>query len=533
MARKSLKPVMEKIEGSFLDVTLPEFDWVKIELTHNKTNWVDAKTNSVERVEDNFNIVINLSEKMFSEDKDLSLKIKDICHLSFAPYYWREKSYRYYTSDRTGTTEEKKEILSNLINLLKGYEVEKKNQFDDSSQTFKEDAKNRLSLESTDLLMKFHEPTQRFVVLAKDFLGSEKFALLRKCSEYSSQLCEPFSNPEQNLNKFLITTDFFAEDLPNKKLEKKTYFFINPSFYEEIKHHFSFEQKKQNEFIEKQKQVTKENDLSQYNVEAENVFGLKIKFVEEHQCFEFYGKGYFESQGYNGHYPSRSLLGLWALNFIYAKDKVEPHSNNVYEMILDKDKIELEEVKGGTKKEKNIRIPATEWPKIKQIKENFEAENALWGRPEKSIKISHCDFSDMGIFEQYPAVYMDNKGKCYLTYGSRRMGMFTAIGESVMEDVFTPAEPDGKKKRKSNFSQTLKSIPISFEEAKFFMNEHPFSEQIKKGTINLNARIHGPTDNFNMSYEEKMRVFDTVYLHAEIHSQSEKEDKPKAKRMKI
>lgn len=540
MAKKSLKPITEKIEGSFLDIHVPKFDWLKVELTHNKVNWIDPKTDDVERVEDNFNIVINLSEKVFSEDKDLSGKIKDICSLSFAPYYWREKSYRYYTSERTGSLEEKKNILNNLLTLLTGYEVEKKNQFDESSQVFKEDAQNRIKLESVDLLMKFHEPTQRFVVLAKDFLGSEKFSLLRKCAEYSSQLALPGEVP--TANKFLITTDFFAEDLPNKKLEKKTYFFINPSFYEEIKHNFNYEAKQQQEFLEKQKEVSQEKDLSQYNIENENVFGLKIKFIEDHQCFEFYGKGYFENQGFNGRFSPRGLLPLWALNFIYSKDKSE-NTYLVNEMIVDKEKIELQEVKGGTKREKNIRIPASEWEKVKLIKENFEKEMALWSRPEKTIKISHCDFSNLNIFERFPAVYFDSKGKSYLSYGSRRTGMFRAIGQSFNpgnsllyeDDLNASIEPEGKKKRDVKFSISLKTIPISFDEAKFYMNEHPFSEYIMSGTLDLNSRIHGPVDNFNMSHEEKKKVFETIYLYSEIQSQAEKngQDKPKPKKIKI
>jgi hypothetical protein len=542
MARKSLKPVAEKLEGSFLDVEVPELDWIKVDLIHNRTKWVDSKTENVEKIEENFNIVINLSEKVLSEDKELSTKIKEICHLSFPPYYWREKSYRFYTTDRTGSLEEKKEILTNLFQLLSKYELDKKSQFEVSSEVFKEDAKNKVTMESVDLLMKFHEPTKRFVVLAKDFLGPEKFALLRKCSEYSTQLSPPSEIVTDN--KFLITTDFFAEELPGKKLDKKTYFFINPSYYEEIKHHFNLEASRQKEFVEKQKRITQENNLSQYNIEIDNPFGLKIKFVEENQCFEFYGKGYFENQGYGDYAPApRTLLGIWALNFIYSKDKVDPTSYTIEEMFVDKDKIELEQVQGGTKREKNVRIPASEWPKIKEIKENFEKEMAIWGREEKSIKITHCDFNGPEIFSSYPAIYFDSKGKAFLAYGSRRTGSFKAIGQSSINDpIFDqtfshPAtEQEGtKKKRESKFSQNLKTIPISFEEAKFFMNEHPFAENIQRGTFELNAVIHSPTNPDIMNFEEKKKVFDTVYLHAEIHAQAEKDglNKPKVRRIKI
>jgi hypothetical protein len=547
MARKSLKPVPEKIEGSFLDIIVPDFEWVKVELTHNRVNWVDSKTEATEKVEDNFNIVFSLGQKVFAEDKALSSKIKDICRLSFPPYHWREKSYRFYTTDRTGTIDDKKEILNNLLNTLKEYENNKKDQFDESSEIFKEDAKNKIQLESTDLLMKFHEPTQRFIVLAKDFLGAEKFAMLRKCSEYNSQLFSPESVSVENINKFVITTDFFAENLPNKKLEKKTYFFINPSYYEEIKNHFILEDKIQKEFVEKQKRVSEQNDLSEHNIEVDNVFGLKVKFNQDYQCFEFYGKGYFENQDFEGRVAPRKALGLWALNFIYSEDI--PENTNLIdlnipdEMIVSKKKIELDEVKGGSKREKNIRIPASEWPKIKLIKENFEKEMAIWGREEKAIKITHCEFASLGIFERYPAVYFDPKGKCFLAFGCRRTGNFNVIGQSFgtdeLDQILYSSDivktETGKKKREAKFSQTMKSIPITFDEAKYFMNEHPFADYIKRGTIDLNSRIHAPADQVIINHEERQQVFDTVYMHAELYSQTEKNtpSRTKEKRMKL
>jgi hypothetical protein len=548
MVRKSLKPVPEKIEGTFLDIEVPKFDWIKVDLTHNKINWINSKTDAIEKVEDNYNIVINLSQNMFNEDKELSSKIKEACRLNFAPYHWREKSYRFYTTDRTGSLDDKKTILNNLLSILQDYEISKKDQIDEATEIFKQDAKNKIKLESTDLLMKFHEPTERFVVLAKDFLGSEKFALLRKCSEYNSQLFSPESEFVSEENKFVITTNFFADDLPNKKLDKKTYFFINPAHYEEIKNHFILEEKLHQEFVEKQKRVSEENDLSEHNVEIDNVFGLKIKFNKENQCFEFYGKGYFENQDFDGRVAPRKLLGLWALNFIYSQEKQndEDSYTTPYEMIVDKHKIELDQVKGGTKREKNIRIPASEWPKIKLIKENFEKEMQIWGREEKAIKITHCEFSSMGIFDKYPAVYFDSKGKCYLAFGCRRTGMFKAIGESFGDnfapdilDTIYPSEntttENGKKKRESKFSQTIKTIPISFEEATYFMEKHPFAEQIKRGSIDLNAVIHGKNDRYNLDVPEKLNTFNTVHMHAELYSQTEKNahTKVKEKRMKL
>src|SRR5579875_2869216 len=154
----------------------------------------------------------------------------------------------------------------------------------------------------------------------------------------------------------------------------------------------------------------------------------------------------------------------------------------------------------------------------------------------------------MGIFDRYPAIYFDAKGKCYLAFGCRRTGMFKAIGESFGDnfapdilDTLYPSEKmnventeNGKKKRESKFSQTIKTIPISFEEATYFMEKHPFAEQIKRGSIDLNAVIHGQHDRYNLDAPEKLETFNTVHMHAELYSQTEKNSQTKKeKRMKL
>lgn len=543
MARKTLRAVQEQIENKFLDIEVPELDWVKVNLIETKTTWIDNKTEAVEKVENNFNVTIYVGERLNSEDKELSKKVQEICHLNFPPYYWKEKAYRFYTTERTGNEELKKEILTNLLTNFKEYEKDKKNQFEESNKVFEEDAKNKIKLDSVDLLMKFHEETNRFVVLAKDFIGPEKYALLRRASEYSGNLVHPdFIGPE-NINKYALTTEFFKEDMPNKKLEKKTYFFINPSMYENVKLHFGLEKKAAAEFLESQKKISQQHDLSQYDLEVDNVFDLKIKFVPENQCFEFYGKGYFDSVGFNGMRSQRGLLAMWALNFIYSEDKLDVNTYAADDIIVDgKDKIHLETVKGGSKKEKNVRIPASEWQKVAKIKENFEEVNKFWSRPEKSIKITHCDFSSLNLLDRFPAVFFDKKGESYLAFSSRRMGVFKALGQNsinqndFMDDVeMIHINEDGteKKKRDVKFSQTLKTIPISFKEATYFMEEHPFSDFIKRGTVELNTKVWGPENQFGLSKEEKDQVFNTILLHAEIYDQTKGTDKPKAKKFKL
>lgn len=546
--RPILRGDKETIEGSFLDVVVPKFDWIKVNLTHNLTKWVESKTEILDRVDHDYSISINLSDKVPNEDRELSKAIQEACKMNFSIYRWRDKQYYYYTTSYTGTTEDKKSVLQNLFGLLEDYELKKTAKLNESAKVFEEDKNKNLKCESADMVMKFHEPTQRFVVLAKAFLGGEKFNFLRNHSEYWGKLVAPEAVPPDNINERLISSDFFAEDVSVKKIDGKAYFIVSPGCYDDIRVHFNLEEKKKQEFIETQKQVSSEHDLSQYNVTEDNVFGLKIKFVPEIQCFEFYGKGYEESSSYYGRAAPRTLLALWALNFIYAKDKVEGEFKYPeHEMMVDKDKIEFEVVPGGSKREKNTRVPASEWEKMRLIKENFEKENQFWSRPEKSIKITHCELSGLNVFSRYPAVYFDKKGECYLCFGMKRTGNFKAIGENglygnslpplddyLIEDSEVSSEPQ-KKKREAKFSQTIKAIPISFVEANYYLNEHPFSEYIKRGSLILNARVHGDVNKMVMGQEEIQETYDTVYLFAKIYNETKQSDnvKPKAKRLKL
>lgn len=546
MARKpTLITEKEIIEGSFLDVNIPKLDWIKVGLTHTITKWIETQTDILARTDNDYSISINLSEKVPNEDRELSKAIQEACKMNFSIYRWREKQYYYYTTSYTGTDEDKKEVLNNLFTLLSKYELEKTKKLNESTKVFEEDSKQNIKYESTDLVMKFHEPSQRFVVLAKTFLGGDKFNFLRTHSEYFGKLMSPVDIPADNINPHLVSTDFFQEDVQAKKIEGKTYFVVSPGLYNDIRVHFNLEEKRKQEFIETQKKISSEHDLSQYNIESENVFGLKIKFVPEIQCFEFYGKGYEDGSSYYGRTPPRSLIALWALNFIYSQDKIDGQFRYpADEMIVDKDKIVFETVEGGSRREKNTRVPASEWQHMAKIKENFEKENQFWSRPEKNIKITHCDFSNMSIFDRYPAVYFDSKGGCYFCYGMRRTGTFKSLGNDSVNQAPSPFiddfistdnnEETTKKKRESKFSQTLKAIPISFDEAKYYLNEHPFSEYIKRGSVVLNARIHSQADKMVLSREEMDEAYNTVYLFAELHNNTKKSEvKTPVKRIKI
>lgn len=528
MALKIVNHIKEVKENQFLDITLPILDWIVIKLTENKLKLINSKTKEIEKIENNFNIEIFLEKKLNSEDKELSKKIQDICKLSFPPYYWREKCYKFYTTEKTGSDEIKKEILINLFKCLKQYELENKILFDQSNQIFEIDSKNKIKLETTDLIMKFNTEINRFVVLAKDFIGSDKYITLRSVAEYSGNLINKENISSSNLNNFLLSTDFFAEDIINKKLEKKAYFIINPLKYATVKKLFEIEFEKKEKFINEQKNISSKYDLSIYNIEEDNVFDLKIKFIPENQCFEFYGKGYFDSVGFNGIRTKRSLLGNFALNFIYTQDKVDINKYVSNEIILDnKEKIELEIINGGSKREKNIRVPASEWLKIKKIKESFTEVNKLWSRPIKTIKINNCDISDLCLLSSFPVIFFDKQGKSYLVFNLRKNGKFKDLGEnSIVADYLVEdyhisfnevGEVGEKKKRNFKFSQTLKTIPISFEEAKCFMESHPFADFIKKDSIRLNTRVWGE-DKFNLTEEDRLSIFNKILLHAEIQS---------------
>ena len=537
------KKIIEKkvIENEFLDVEIPKLDWVKLDIRSVQTI-VNGDVES-----NDYEVSFFMGEKLTYEDKELSRNVQDVLKLSFAPYYWQEKKYKFYTTQKTGPVEYKKEILKNLFKLFKDYEVKNDKIFESSTSEYENDIKENLKLETPDLILKLNPKTKQFVVLAKDFLGADNYRLLKSCSLYSSTLINPKFSVDNN-DSLMLTTDFFKEDVGNKKIDKKTYFIINPQFYLKVKNHFLESKEKQEEFIFSQKEISEKIDLKSLEIKEDNIFDLKIEFNEKDQCFDFYSKGYFEPSYYNGYRPKRNLLGTWALNFIFAEEnKLLDTNENSYQfhdeiVFPNKNKINLEEVKGGSKKDKDVKIPVSEWEKIEKIKNNFEKEMIFWSRKTKDIKITHCDFAGSEIFSKYPAIYINDKGECFFAFSSRRMGVFKGIGVSnrenpwgdmyKLEDVnLSEGVVEEKKKREVKFSQTLKTIPISFEEAKFYLNEHPFAENIKRGSINLNGVIHSPPDSL-LNQDTKQEVFNKMMLMAEIATMSNKSS-VKTKRLKI
>lgn len=534
---KNKKTFEKKIIGdSFLEIEMPNLDWIKVSLTHTQTTYGE------DVLSEDYDVSIYMGEKLSYEDKSLSNKIQETLKLNFPPYYWQEKKYRFYTTEKTGNVEHKKEILKNLFSVLQNYEVENKKNFEDSSLEYEKDVEANLKLETPDLIMKLHPITKNFIVLAKDFLGPENYKLLKSSSIYSSSLINPKFSTESN-HTDMLTTDFFKEDLGNKKIEKKTYFVINPQFYLNVKKHFLSSQLAQDNFINSQKEISKNIDLKSLEIREENIFDLKIDFNEKDQCFDFYSKGYFEPSYYAGYRTKRNLLAMWALNFIFSEKQDEENPSVYHDEILldDMKKIVLTEVKGGSKKDKNVKIPASDWEKIEKIKNNFDSQMLFWGRKTKDIKITHCDFSHLEIFHKFPAIYISEKGECFFAFSSRRMGIFKAIGSSynkkidddfmIDEGILLDESGNEKKKREVKFSQTLKTIPISFEEAKMYLNDHPFSKGIKKGTILLNSVIHNQSDILPTE-ENNLEIFDKMMMMAEIASSANK-NTTKVKKIKI
>lgn len=544
MARKPLQRKKIVISNnSFLDIAIPTFDWINVSFSHQRS--IEFRDeNDILKSSDDYQIVIDMSKKMIGEDKELSKKIKDVTKLSFAPYNWSTKSYNFYTNERTGSIDDKKNILSSLLQVLKKYEIDSKNNFTISKEMYEDDIKNNYFFENAEILVKIHKPTNKFIVLAKGFLGSQQYGMLRSISEYNSNLVKPEEITPLNENQYLLSTDFFKEEMKNKKIDKKTYFVVGDSQYYKLKEYISNLNEKQEQFIEEQKVISNNKNLSNLDIEEDNIFDLKIKFNENEQCFSFYGKGYFDSSSFYGT-TQRNILGLWALNFIYSDEEKFPgvESDGYYNnevIVPNKDKIILEKTIGGSKKDKDVRVPASEWKKIERIKKNYEEVMKFWGRKNKDIKITHCDFSSYGLLSRIPLVYIDNKGGCFFAYGSRRMGHFKSISTNNDSMLLDPiviqsdleSGKEEKNKRNIKFSQTLKTIPISYEEAKFFLDSHPFSDKIKKDSITLNSVIHAGSLNHNqLSYEERLNIFNTVLLMAEMASQTK--DMPQVNKKKI
>lgn len=508
MKAKKNKSILESfvIENQFLDVMIPKIDNIPIELTTKVNRYKNSITEEIEK--EDYDYTVSFSMNFFHpiENKEFSKKIQEITKMPFPPYKFYEKKYLFYTSKWTGDLENKKEILKNLFQYLTAYEKEFIASNQKYQETIKNDITNSVSLETIHYTLQYNKELKSYILLLKTFIGTDKYVQFKQSSNHIGKIAD-FSSVEYQKEvhtPFDIDYSFFGK----KEYLNKSYFVINPLYYLDVKNIILLDKEKENNFFEMQKKESEKQDLSKFDIEENNLFQLKIKFIPEKNWFEFYCKGYDEPSFYNGYKTNRKLLSLFAINFLLS----EPYDSNIHEnfysdsdIVSDsKQKIQLTFIDGSDKRHKKMLVPATDWQQIEKIYHNYYEIQKLFGRPVKSIKITNTffNFSD----NRYPSIYFSNKGENFLIISSRLQGYsnFQNIADQVK-----------KSKSQQKPVATLKGFSISKEEVDHFLNHHIFSEYIRQNTKEIN--IQTIAEKSNLSREEKEKIWTSIWLNYELN----------------
>lgn len=496
--------ITETVENEFLGIKVPKYEFFNIHLKQTRQAPKPKKNQTPVFGKYGFDITID-AQAIGNESKTLSQALQTAFERSYPNYNYANKSYRYYTSRYDETTDEQnKQKLQNILDTISQFEAEFKKVSSKSIQQFKTDAAQNMSYADHEVIVKFNEKLQSFLVLPITFIGTDKFKLLANASKQQGEV---------GITEH-ADTEFFSDLLPpRKKIQGKKFFIINPVSYFNIKDLIEKKIEQKNEFLEIQDKFSQEFKGKSFDIVEDNPFNLKIVYDENIKCFEFYCKGYSQSlNSFTGNYEDRSVLARMALNSVLCEDKIgdEPGTHNEYDLIDGKKKIELEFKEESSKRDKRLLVSAEQWRQIEKIYNNYheQKENTVWGRPEVTQKVYDKEIAGLNSnMRQYPSIYFDNKGKCYLIHSLR-------------------SSTRGKQ------CTHLKGFEISYPEAMHFMNEYDMADKIHFNSLLLNSEVWLPQNNEPPTHEQRKEIFDTVLLHAQLNHDNPVQN-VKKKRVKI
>jgi hypothetical protein len=524
---KKIEKIINTINGEFLGIVPPKFEFFKINLLQRTQVIKPIKKNSEEFNINDYTIEINSSEISNSYYEELSKNLKQLFDMSWVQFNWDTKIFLYYTTKYTGEDGFKKQQLTNIFEFLIDFEKKYKEEKAISYSDFNVDKKEFKSYKDEDIVVKYNADLDAFIVLAISFLGSEKYRILANASKQKDK----FGNS-------LIDKNFFDDIYQNKNIDKKMFFIINTYDYAKVKGLIEKNKEEKEIFLNTQEKVVEEYRTDFVSYEEKNIFKFKLKFIEDKKCFEFYSKGFSDPQSDRfGHSVQRSLLARWALNFIFSEEVpgsvmlkdgkmthvicYEVDTPNFY-------KVELDIQKGSSLRDKELFIPADNWDRLNRIYNRFLEVNKLFNRPEKTVKIKGVDFLSRASTNVnltiYPAIYLSEKGDPLFIYQYRSLG-----GKITFEE-------DGKTIKKcTENSVSMKGVPITFQEMNEFFTSHLYAEKIKANSIFLNSEIWLGINNKSvlLNEEERKIAFDSIYMHAKLANDIKNDSSVVIKKHKI
>lgn len=545
MVNKRTKYTDTLNDNVFMGITVPEFEHFKITLVEH----VRVGHKGLEEVsrDNNFNIKIKPNITKAYKDK-LDNELKVAFKLGWAPYKYDTQQYEYFTS-RFMLDSEKIDRLQNIFQVLTDFEIYYKDAVKESVQLFNQDAIDKRSYVDHEVVVKFNEEKNCFVVMALRFLGEGKYPILANASIKKGKISET-EYPQSG---------FFNEFVDLKKQKRDLYYFeINPEGYLEIRNLIEVKEKTRELFQEKQVEILEKlghNNLAHFD--EENIFDLKVIYDDNLKMFEFFCKGYFESEK-----GERSLLAFLSVNHILSRelteqeikdnfDRLEDGSYKENKFLPDGDldhkytqkynqyKYNLEIQEESAKRDKKLYLTLDYNDTLKEIINNYESNKSFFGRKIKEIKIKNSTpiNSRSYIDTKYPSIYLNDDGRCFYVLSMREnfevvAGTITSPTKYNEKGEIIPAKVS--KGRSASFG--MKALEITHEEAVEFLYEHSWKDKIIENSIYLNTEVWMTNANKpQLNAEDRLKSFNMILLNNKIQGDSKKKlgNVPKTKRLKI
>lgn len=520
MATKKIRYDTVINNNNFINTIVPEYEIFKISLEASEKR----KMKGEDLLSVDYDYVLKIhSDIPYLYKRMLDEQLSVAFSLSWTPYNKQTKEYSYFTT-KYNTNIEKEERLKNIFQVLKDFEIYYKEAIKESEQSFNIDSVERKTYNDHEVIVKYNKDKNCFLVVAKRFLGSDKYPILRNAAHAFGTLSKTEYKESGFLDEF-IDWKKQKRDLSYFEISPETYFTISNfiELKEEIREIF---QENQLDILEK---IGKEK-LAFFD--EENIFNLKVVYDEKLKMFEFFCVGYSEPKSYEGILGKRNTLGFLAVNYILSKDIDSQECNDNFNLLEDNTTLKNEWVadidinchntgfkkksrykynlifeEESDKKQKKMYLSLEYNDILKDIINNYENKKSFFGRKVKIIKIEDAEniCKSVSVNSKYPFIYFHNDGKCFYVLKTRQTNSFT-----------------------------MHSLETTHEEALFYLNEHPWKKEIKQNSVHINTEIWFTSNNQpQMNYEDREISFEKLLLHNKMQVNLKKESTEKIKKNKI
>lgn len=467
----------------------------------------------------NFDLTIDLNLVEQGFIKEFTSGIQPILGMSWVPFDNGRKTLRYYTAgEDSSKNEEKLDKLNRIFAYAEKFEKDyadltksSREEYERAMESFKRHSDGEMTID-------FDRKSRKLVAAAHGYLGRDLYGKLFSASSKVGKV------DELGLDSSLFDGERWF------KKNETTCFVISPTSYSKIAELMMEADRERTDFLNRQAKEFKSHSVDFPEITEKNPFGIKISFNEKEGCFEVYLKGYEKNEWMGFRAASRNLLERWSLSFIcseaiegsQAQSEAEEKKTHEHDGEVDlpngmKILVPMRKIGGvrGTR-----FVSAEYWRELAKIKNNYDREMALFGRPAANVPIRDKRTRDWidgsGTFNRHPAIYFDDSGHSFFAYGyAVRIGR-TKLGDPPVEGRII-----------------LKAVEISFAEAEFYLNEHCLASEIRENSASLNVqRLFAENAPMRMGEEERAAAFEDLLFRTRLLVQT-RDNSKKTKKLKI